>query len=300
MRLVLGAIAVSFVLIPARADTAPAFAVKEVHNLEFRDAAPGETSPNHRCLDLYLPEGAKDYPVVLLVHGGAWIVGDKNWDGIPAIGRTLAKQGIGAVGINYRLSPSVQHPGHIRDVAEAFAWVHKHIGEYGGRSDQFTIMGHSAGGHLVALLATDDSYLKAVGLSRKNIQGVIGVSGVYQISEFGLNLVGRRRAGTVEGSDTPFERIFGKEPGAAKQASPLAHVQPGLPPFVLVYAERDLPTLGLQALALDAALKANKCETSVVKVEGRNHGTVMWKCSNADDPVMCAAVNFIRKTSKHD
>jgi acetyl esterase/lipase len=283
-------------LVPARADT-PTSSVKEVHDVAYKEAN-GEAVGNHNKLDLYLPEGVKDFPVVLIVHGGAWMVGDKNWDSIPAIARTFVKQGIGAVGINYRLSPTVQHPTHIKDLADAFAWVHKHIGEYGGRADKFTLMGHSAGGHLVALLATDDSYLKAVGLSRENIRGVIGVSGVYQISEAGLNMVGRRRAGSTEGSETPFERIFGKDPGAAKSASPLAHLQQGLPPFLLVYAETDLPTLGLQAMMLDAALRANKGDSKLMKVDGRNHATVMWRCSKADDPVMCAALEFIRAAAK--
>jgi acetyl esterase/lipase len=303
MRFAFAAFALTLVLLPARTDTpaTPAFAVKEVHDVAYREAASGETIGNHNKLDIYVPEGAKDFPVVLIVHGGAWMVGDKNWDSIPNIARTFAKQGIGAVGINYRLSPAVQHPTHIKDVADAFAWVHKHISEYGGRSDKFAIMGHSAGGHLVALLATDDSYLKAVGLSRQNIQAVIGVSGVYHVTEIGLNTIGRRRAGSTEAPPeaTPFQRIFGKEPDAAKQASPLFHMHTGLPPFLVVYAETDLPTLGLQAMAFDAALKANKCDTMLMKVDSRNHATVMWKCSKADDPVMCAAMSLIRRTTSH-
>jgi acetyl esterase/lipase len=297
MRLFAAFCAFTLSLVSARADT-PTPSVKEVHDVPYKEAMGGEAVGNHNKLDLYLPEGVKDFPVVLIVHGGAWMVGDKNWDSIPAIARTFVKQGICAVGINYRLSPTVQHPTHIKDLADAFKWVHDHIGEYGGRNDKFTLMGHSAGGHLVALLAMDDSYLKAVGLSRDNVRGVIGVSGVYQISEVGLNMVGRRRAGSTPGSDTPFERIFGKDPGAAKSASPLAHLQSGLPPFLLVYAETDLPTLGLQAMMLDAALRANKCESKLMKIDGRNHATVMRRCSKADDPVMCAALEFIRSAAK--
>jgi hypothetical protein len=78
----------------------------------------------------------------------------------------------------------------------------------------------------------------------------------------------------------------------------LAHLQQGLPPFLLVYAESDLPTLGLQAMMLDAALRANKCDSKLMKVDGRNHATVMWRCSKADDPVMCAALEFIRAAAK--
>lgn len=300
MRSALTVLVFTFLLVPVRAESPksePTFNVTEQRDIEYRKPVEGETGA-HNKLDLYMPEGAKDYPVVLLVHGGAWMMGDKKWDQVPGIGRELAKRGIGAVGINYRLSPAVKHPEHIRNVADAFAWVNKHIGEFGGRGDRLTIMGHSAGGHLVALLATNDQYLKAVGLSRDNIQGVIGVSGVYQISEMALNMLGQRRRPAADGTTPPplFEQIFGTTPGAARDASPLTFIRAGLPPFLLVYAEKDMPTLGLQAMALDAALKAQKNISTLMKVDGRNHGTVMWWAAKPGDPVLNAAIEFIRKT----
>ena len=69
-------------------------------------------------LDLYLPKGLKDYPVLFFVHGGAWSLGDKNDFGVyAAFGSAFAKLGIGVVVTNYRLSPGVKHPEHIKDVA---------------------------------------------------------------------------------------------------------------------------------------------------------------------------------------
>src|SRR4051812_29964072 len=61
-------------------------------------------------LDLYLPKGQKDYPVLFFVHGGAWVSGNKNL--YEPLGRMFAKNGVGCVVINYRLTPAVQHPGH--------------------------------------------------------------------------------------------------------------------------------------------------------------------------------------------
>src|SRR5689334_510250 len=65
-------------------------------------------------LDLYLPKDAKDYPVFFFIHGGAWRFGSK--DGMGRHGRMFARRGIGFVAINYRLSPKVKHPEHIKDV----------------------------------------------------------------------------------------------------------------------------------------------------------------------------------------
>src|ERR1019366_3870044 len=94
-----------------------------------------DSGPYHR-LDLYLPRGPADFPVAMLVHGGAWQVGDKNNCGLYAsVGEFLARNGVGAVLPNYRLSPKVQHPEHVKDIARAFAWTREHLGRLCGRVD---------------------------------------------------------------------------------------------------------------------------------------------------------------------
>src|SRR5262249_46346472 len=151
-----------------------------IRDLAYYDGP--DADPYRHRLDLFLPKGRKGFPVVVLVHGGAWIVGDNRCCGLySSVGEFLASQGIGAVLPNYRLSPQVKHPEHIHDVARAFGWTRNHISEYGGCPDKLFLAGHSAGGHLVALLATDEKYLKAQGLRTADIKGVIAVSGVYRI-----------------------------------------------------------------------------------------------------------------------
>src|SRR5207253_2153822 len=103
-----------------------------------------------QVLDVFQPEGATGCPVVLFVHGGAWIFGDKDLFGMyRGVGQYLARHGVTAVLMNYRLSPVVQHPEHIKDVARAFAWTRRHIKDYGGNPDAIFLAGHSAGAHLV-------------------------------------------------------------------------------------------------------------------------------------------------------
>src|SRR6516164_2426591 len=131
---------------PAHYET---YAIEETHDIAYYDASP------RQVLDVLRPKNLDNRPVVLFVHGGAWMIGDKNPLGLyRGFGRFLARHGIVAVMINHRLSPAVKHPEHVKDVARAFAWTRRHIKEYGGDPDRIFLCGHSAGGHLVSLLAT--------------------------------------------------------------------------------------------------------------------------------------------------
>jgi acetyl esterase/lipase len=288
---------------PATAQPAPAgkpYKVLVRRNITYRAPAKGELLPIGNRLDVYVPEGPRNFPVLLLVHGGAWIGGDKILDRIPEVADCFARQGIGVVAPNYRLSPFFQHPAHVTDVAKALAWTKKNISGYGGDLDRIFLLGHSAGGHLVSLLASDASYLEKEGLTRRDVQGVISVSGVYQVSDVTLDHLMKNSAVKVDVSlkANPFTLVFGKDEAVRRQASPLTHVQPGLPPFLIVYAADDLPTLGDMAEKFSAALQAKKCEVRLCKVAERNHLTVFRNARRADDPVTLAVLEFMQKHAR--
>jgi len=200
-------------------------------------------------LDVYSPEGAGPFPVALFIHGGGWREGSK--DLYRELGEWLAGHGIVGVLANYRLTPEVLHPEHTRDCALALAWVYGHIGEYGGDPERLYVTGFSAGGHLAALLATKEEYLGERGLSRGVIKGVVTMSGVYQINYL-LDLTGY-------GGAFPWS--------CRREASPLTHVKPGLPPWVVVYANNDYVTLDWQAQKLYAALKGAGGEAWLTVIE---------------------------------
>jgi acetyl esterase/lipase len=271
--------------------------VKEHSNLAYRDREPGEILPGANLLDLYLPARGKGFPVVVLVHGGAWMWGDKNLDFIPSVARRLARCGIVVAAPNYRLAPLARYPAHIQDVARAVAWVHKHVGEYGGDAGNLFLMGHSAGGHLVSLLAADVRLLKPAGFDAKAIRGVISVSGIYQLSEVTLQALARtpRKELEVSADGNPYALVFGNDPDTCRQASPMTHVRRGLPPFLIVVAENDLPTLAEMALQFDAALREHGCQGRLLKAADRNHVTVLWSARHPDDPLPRAVVEFVRK-----
>jgi acetyl esterase/lipase len=303
---------------PARAGEPATFKVESTLDLPYVPKA-----SDFQKLDVFRPQGQANRPVLLLVHGGSWMIGDKNFFGIYRdVAEGLAAQGLVVVSINYRLAPWVKHPEHVKDVARAFAWTRKHVKEYGGNPDSIFLCGHSAGGHLVTLVATDESLLRDKELAltdadRKAVRGVIAFSGVYNIPQeeelnklmqgmiMGLGQPGKkdrempselaaiiRRAGSVL---NPFRLVFGNDPRQYRQASPLSHVRPALPPMLLLYADHELPLLSQMAREFGDALKKAKNDVEVVCMEKRNHNSLFFWVGNPDDPAAKALLKFVAR-----
>jgi acetyl esterase/lipase len=251
------------------ADQAASFDVEVIKNVPYVEK---DADPVRHRLDIFTPKGKKDIPVLLFAHGGGWKNGKK--DEFEFLGKTLAKHGVGVVTINYRLFPDVKFPANVEDVARAFVWTHLNIKKYGGSPDRLFVGGHSAGGHLVALLATDESYLKCHKLRLTDIRGVISISGLYEIK--------RGRFPLFENSEE-----------GAKKASPLHQVKKGLPPFLLVYGDHDFPGFGGMAETFAKALREAKCDVTCLMVKDRTHGSVALKIAEDGDPVQEAILHFL-------
>ncbi len=271
---------------------------------------------------MFAPKGAANRPVVLFVHGGAWMFGDKDMLGLYRdVGRFFARHGAVAVCINYRLVPFVKHPDQVKDVARAFAWVRAHVRDYGGDPDRIFLCGHSAGGHLVALLATDDEYLKNPELKlnaedRAALKGVMAVSGIYRIpsqEEFNA-ILDSVVLGLVQASHNapfvtalapalqrqnytlnPFRLAFGEDSALAAQAAPLTHVHKGLPPFLLLYAELELPKVDEMAQEFGKALKAARDPVEVERIPNSDHNFILFKLDQPNDPAAAALLAFLDK-----
>jgi acetyl esterase/lipase len=91
-----------------------------------------------------------------------------------------------------------------------------------------------------------------------------------------------------------FGLIFGNDPEVRKLASPVCHARRGLPPFLIFSAEKDLPTLPGMAAEFHQALLDHQCESTLVRVESRNHHSIIFKAVSVDDPVASEMLHFIR------
>ncbi len=232
-----------------------------------------EDADKHK-LDLYLPAGRTKFPVMMFVHGGSWRTGDRS-PYVP-IGNRFAKVGIGVVIPSYRLAPANGYPAQIEDVAAAFAWTSKHIAEYGGDPGRIFIAGHSAGGHLVSLLALDPRYLKKYDLTPQTIQGVMSLSGIYDVRHIG---------------------IFGADEQTRAAASPLEYVNRKAPPFLITYCQWDYPGLPAQARAFDRSLRHNFVPSSLRFIPEENHISEIVHVWKDNDPTAREMLRFMEVDS---
>ncbi len=210
--------------------------------------------------------------MVLFVHGGAWVRGDRSQ--YPAIAGRLAKAGLTVVVPSYRLAPKHPHPAQIEDAAAAAAWTVRHAAEYGGDPSRIFLAGHSAGGHLVSLLATNARWLAPHGLEPASFRGVLSFSGVYDVSL--------------------APNLFGPGEESIQSASPIRHTSGALPPFLLTYCEFDYASLPEQARRFHAALSAAGQKPRLVFVPGENHISEIISVLKDADPTWLAALGFLR------
>jgi acetyl esterase/lipase len=225
--------------------------------------------PTLLSLDVYSPQGCLQCPVMVMVHGGGWRTGDKaNADVAAAKSQYFVSQGYIFVSINYRLTPAVMHPVHAQDVAASLAWIHANIPAYGGDPGRMFLMGHSAGAHLAALVATDGGYLAAHGLGLDILDGVILLDG----AGYDIPYVMQDQS---EALQWLYREAFGDDPQTWQDASPLYHVAAGkdIPPFLLFHAgEREASRFTGQEMT--DALTAAGVEAWLVPAPDKDHGTI--------------------------
>jgi acetyl esterase/lipase len=213
-------------------------AIRATRNLDYW----GDGQRRHR-LDVYRsrlapPERA---PVMVYVHGGGWVIGDKREQGKPMMFELVARGWV-CVAINYRLSPKATWPDHIVDVKRALAWVKEHVGEYGGDPEFVAISGGSAGGHLCALAALtagDPVFQPGFEGADTSVQAAVPFYGVMDLTSdpegsavFGPGLVEMLEKTVMKVKEADHPEVF-------RNASPTYRVQPDAPPFFVLQGTND-------------------------------------------------------------
>jgi arylformamidase len=177
--------------------------------------------------DVYYPENARSAPVIFMVHGGAWRTGDKSTS--PVLENKVARwvpRGVPFVSANYRLLPEADAIAQVDDVARALARAQQEAARFGGDRSRFVLMGHSAGAHLVALLAAAPE--------RALRRGATPWLGTVSLDSASLNVVEimeGRHAGL-------YDQAFGSDPERWRAASPFHQLSAAVSPFLAVCSSR--------------------------------------------------------------
>jgi acetyl esterase/lipase len=209
----------------------------------------------------------KPMPVVVYIHGGGWSMGSKDMGMRP--GLALAQGGYFAVSIQYRLTGQAIYPAAVHDCKAAIRFLRAHAEELGIDPNRIGVWGHSAGGHLSALLGTtgntnvlDGSVGTADSKISASVQCVVDISGPIDLtSDFDEGMISQWLGGPVKDRQD-----------LAKQASPLTYVDAEDPPVLIIHGTEDrLVNMDRHARKFEKAMKDAGASVEFLPVQGEGH-----------------------------
>ena len=217
----------------------------------------------HLALDIYAPRGVHGLPVVVFFYGGSWQDGERQW--YRWMGEALARHGVVVAIPDYRKYPQVRMAGFMSDASHAVAWVHAHAADYGGDPRRLFLMGHSAGAHIAALLATDGHWLESVGLRPDRLAGFIGLAGPYDFLPL---------------TEPAYVGMFGASPQAQARSQPVNFVDGDEPPMLLLQGMTDRYVAPKNARALASRMRAHGEPVEVHLYPGMGHVRLLLSFSH--------------------
>lgn len=236
-------------------------------------------SAERQRLDLY-PTDRADAPVLVFLHGGGFVGGDKRGDEVfyGNVGRYFAAHGFLAVLPNYRLAPGSVWPSGNEDVGAILAWIDAHAGEYGGDRQRLVLLGQSAGAAHAAGYLFDP---RAGGQNNRSVRAAALMSGFY-----------RAKRPILDGP-----RLYvGEDEAAWPDRSPATHVTAAHPPLLLTLAELDPAVIADQTLDLAMALNAaDERPPELLWFAGHNHVSTVHGLGLGADVVGRAIRAFAEK-----
>jgi acetyl esterase/lipase len=245
------------------------------------------------ALDLHLPAGVANPPLVVHVHGGAWRAGSK-----AEYPEFLLGSGFAVASVEFRQSTVARFPANTQDIKAAIRFLRAKQKDYGYRADRIAITGTSSGGHLAALVGTTNGM--------KELEGAVGQHlGESSAVQAIVSWYGASNLSTILAQSTPFglnvrepalKLLLGelpdKVPELARLASPVAHVGAGDPPALLLHGNQDRQMPVNQLLELEAAYRRAGLPVETMIVDGAGHGD---KAFNSGEPAERVAA-FLHRT----
>jgi acetyl esterase/lipase len=243
---------------------------------EFRDVAYVTGGHERQKLDLFVPPGGSGaLPVVIWVHGGAWMAGSK--EHCPAL--PYLARGCAVASLNYRLSQHAVYPAQIEDCKAAVRWLRAHAGDYNLDADRFAAWGASAGGHLAALLGTAGD-VKAFEVGEhldvsSRVQAVVDFFGPTDFTQMSKHAP---EGGPIDhdAANSPESRLIGgpvqENKDKCAKANPVTYVTKDDPPFLIMHGEEDNIVPHQQSELLRDALQQAGVPVTLRLIPDAGHG----------------------------
>lgn len=257
-----------------------AAAADKTTDVEF--ARPGGYS---LTMDISIPEGLGPHPAVILVHGGGWQNGDKETYIQPWF-PVLTRAGFAWFSINYRLAPQFQYPAPVEDIEAAVKFVKSNANKYRVDEGKIALMGESAGGHLVALVAAR---------GKVKVKGVVDFYGPHDLSKL---IEANQAAAKALGPLLGFTDMNDAAKKSLAEASPITLVTKRMPPFLFIHGDKDPMVPLSQSTEMCAKMKAAGAKCEVVVVAGANHGVSNWEKNDAWQGYKETMVHWLQETLK--
>ncbi|WP_342331522.1 alpha/beta hydrolase [Pedobacter sp. FW305-3-2-15-E-R2A2] len=235
-------------------------------------------------LNVYYPASLEKKDVLIFIHGGSWSSGKKEtywW-----LGRNLARKGLVAVTINYGLAPDQQYGQMATDCANSVKWVYDHIADYGGNPERIFLMGHSAGGHLAALINADPQYLKNAGFRGK-------INGVILNDAFGLDMNEYLSKAEHDNNYRNFIRTFTSSPEVWTKGSPLNYLDNIRNPHLIFYGENTYPAIQIQSKRMYEQLMGQQVPCELQLIRRKKHVGMISQMIFGSNALYKAILDFI-------
>lgn len=243
-------------------------------------------------LDIYQPVNDREggCPVLLQVHGGAWMIGSKEEQAKPLMFH-MSQRGWLCVAVNYRLSPKDAFPAHIIDVKKAIAWIRENIAEYGGNPDFIAITGGSAGGHLSALAALTpnrEQWQPGFEDADTRLQAAVPFYGVYDF----LDRFDIRKGMSMDDiiADKVMQCPKDENRELWEECSPLSHVSADAPPTYVIQGTHDSLVWVEEARVFVSALRGvANAPIAYAELPGAQHAFEIFHSVRTDQVVNSVA-----------